>query len=145
MAWVKPDSVPPGTTANNTAYSVLVRRYTGLYYDDNQKFRAEIQLSDGTRVAVSSGVFAPGTWHHLTMVVDDTNKKLHLQVDGQEVDDSPVSYSGTLANREDAPYYVGTSEPLTNLYELRFKGQIDEVKIFSTNSPVYLPMIIKSP
>jgi hypothetical protein len=129
-AWVKPDSVPPGTTANDTAYSVLVREYTGLYYDDTQKFRAEIQRADGTRVSVSSNVFAPGIWHHLVMAVDDTTKKLHLYVDGQEVNDSPVSYSGSLADHQTTPYYIGTSEPLTNYYEYRFKGMIDEAAIF---------------
>jgi hypothetical protein len=145
MAWVEPDGVPPGTTANDTSYSVLVREYTGLYYDDNRKYRAEIKLSDGTRVAVSSGVFDPGTWHHLSMVVDDVNRNLHLYVDGQEVNTSPVSYTGALADHRDAPYYIGTSEPLTNLYEYRFNGKIDEVQIYSfpSNFPVYLPMIRK--
>jgi hypothetical protein len=166
-AWVNPDSAPPGTTANDTAYSVLVRAYTGLYYDDNQKFRAEVQLSAGTRIAISSGVFESGEWHHLVMVLDDATKKLHLYIDGQEVSGSPVSYSGALADHEDAPYYLGTSEPLTNLYEYRFKGTIDEARLYNRaltflevqelftwfpsvlpgdppiDLPVYLPMIIK--
>jgi hypothetical protein len=101
-----------------------------LYYDHNQKFKAEIKLDDNTAIAASSDNFGPETWHYLAMVVDDTNKNLHLYVDGQEVSNSPVSYIGTLANHEDAPYYIGTSEPLTEMYEFRFKGKIDEVRIF---------------
>ncbi|NIR25940.1 MAG: hypothetical protein GWN77_03080, partial [Gammaproteobacteria bacterium] len=101
------------------------------YYDYNGKFKAQIRLADGTQVEVSSAVFDPGPWHYLTMVVDDVNKNLHLYVDGQEVSASPVSYSGALADHEDAPYYIGTSEPLTELYEYRFKGLIDEAWIFS--------------
>ncbi len=125
-AWANPEDVPPNLTGNDSFYSVLVREYTGLYYDYNRAFKAQIRLSDDTEVAVSSGAFDPGTWHHLAMVVDDVNKTLHLYIDGQEVDGSPASYAGSLADHEDAPYYVGTSEPLTERYEYRFKGQIDE-------------------
>jgi hypothetical protein len=161
-AWAAPDSLPPNTSPNNPSYSILVRAYTGLYYDHDQRFRAVIRLSDGTQPAVSSDVFEPGIWHHLTMVVDDANKSLHLYVDGQEVDASPVSYTGTLADHEDAPYYIGTSEPLTERYELRFSGKIDEARIFDralsgaevqelfawfpsdpSCLPTYLPVILK--
>jgi hypothetical protein len=98
----------------------------------------------------------------VVMVVDDTDKKLHLYVDGQEVSGSPVSYTGALADHRDAPYYFGTSEPLPNLYEFRFKGKLDEVRIYDralnraevrslftwvprglTQLPVYLPAIVK--
>lgn len=161
-AWVNPESAPPATTANDSAYSILVRQSTGLYYDQSQKFRAEVQLANGTRVAVSSGVFQPGAWYHVTLVADDTGKKLHLYVDGQEVSGSPAGYSGALADHGDAPYYLGASEPLANLYEYRFKGKLDEVRIyrralgraevqhlfawtplFLNQLPVYLPAIVK--
>jgi hypothetical protein len=160
--WVNPELVPPGNTANDTSYSLLVRKYSGLYYDQSQKFKAEIQLSDGNRLSLESGVFAPGIWHHVTMVVDDTNKKLHLYVDADEVNGSPISYAGTLADYADAPYYFGTSEPLTNNYEYRLKGKLDEGRIFNQpltsaevqalfdwvptipiRLPIYLPILIK--
>ncbi len=130
-AWVFSDSVPPATTANNTSYTILARDYTGLYYDEDQRFRAEIQQSDGTVVNVSSGVFNPNQWHHIVMTVNDVQKELHLFVDGQEVNGSPVNYIGSLADHDNAPYFIGTSEPLANRYEYRFSGNIDEVRIFS--------------
>lgn len=130
-AWVYADSIPPATTANDTTYSILVRNYTGLYYDADQKFRAEIELLDGARVAVSSDTFNPGEWHHLAMAVDDSSQELRLYVDGQEVANSPASYSGSLADHGDAPYYIGTSEPLTNRYEYRFSGMIDETRVYN--------------
>jgi hypothetical protein len=96
------------------------------------------------------------------MVVDDTNKKLHLYVDADEVNGSPISYAGTLADYADAPYYFGTSEPLTNNYEYRLKGKLDEGRIFNQpltsaevqalfdwvptipiRLPIYLPILIK--
>jgi hypothetical protein len=132
-AWVYPDSTPPATTPNNNAYTILSRAYTGLYYDADRTFRAEIHLTDDTQVSVSSGVFNPGTWHHVIMTIDDVQNKLHLYVDGQEVNNSPVSFNGTLADHEDAPYFVGTSDPLENRYEYRFNGIIDETRIFNRN------------
>ena len=135
-AWVYPDRAPPSTTPNNVAYSILVRAYSGLYYDADQTFRAEIQLSDGTRMASSSGVFSPGAWHHLVMTVDNVAKELRLYVDGQEVANSPTGYTGSLADHGDAPYYVGTSEPLTNRYEYRFSGVIDETRLYNRNLSV---------
>jgi hypothetical protein len=130
-AWVQPDSIPPAASDNDTAYSILVRAYTGLYYDANQTFRAEILLADGTRTAVSSSEFSPNEWHHVAMTVDNAQHLLHLYVDGQEVGNSPVPYMGSLADHQDAPYYIGTSEPLTNRYEYRFSGLVDEVQIYN--------------
>ena len=132
-AWVYPDSIPPNTNANDSAYSIFVRAYTGLYYDADQTFRAGIKLADGSRIVISSAISSPEEWHHVVMVVDDLNKELHLYVDGQEVNNSPVGYTGSLADHGEAPYYVGTSEPLTNRYEYRFHGVIDEVLLFNRN------------
>jgi hypothetical protein len=129
-AWVEPEGVPPNSTPNDASYSILVREYTGLYYDHNRKFRAVIRLSDDTETSVSSDVFEPGDWHHVAMAADDAHKKLYLYIDGREASGSPVSYAGALADHEDAPYYIGTSDPLTERYELRFRGLIDEPRIF---------------
>jgi hypothetical protein len=136
----------------------LVRNYTGLYYDHDGTFRAQVRLSDGAEVAVSSEVFSPGQWHHLAMVVDDVNQSLSLYVDGEEVSGSPAEYSGTLGDHDQTPFYIGTSEPLTEMYEYRFSGDIDEAQIYdrtvsslevqmvSTCPPgcrIFLPVIMK--
>jgi hypothetical protein len=130
-AWVYPDSVPPDQTANDASYTILARDYTGLYYDADRKFRAEIKLEGGTIISLLSGTFNPGAWHHVAMTVDDSQKELHLFVDGQEVANSPVSYNGSLVDHEDKPYLIGTSEPLTNRYENRFNGRLDEIRIYN--------------
>jgi hypothetical protein len=158
-AWALADSLPPNSTPNNTSYSILVRNYTGLYYDHTGQFRARIRLASGAETAVQSDVLSPGRWHHLAMVVDDTNKKLNLYVDGQAVGNSAVDYSGPLADHEQGPYYLGTSEPLTEAYEYRFHGKIDEAQIYDRvlsqseverlyagfpRSWVYLPVILRS-
>jgi chitodextrinase len=158
-AWVLADRKPPNASPNDRSYSVLVRNRTGLYYDYDGRFRAQIRLSDDTEMAVSSGLFAPGRWHHLAMVVDDANKSLRLYVNGQAVGDSSAEYTGLLADHGQAPYYIGTSEPLTERYEYRFTGKIDEVRIYDralsplevrrlsalgSDSRIYLPLNINT-
>jgi hypothetical protein len=130
-AWVYPDSVPPAQTDNDASYTILARDYSGLYYDASRKFRAEIKPENGPTVSLQSGNFNPNVWHQVVMTVNDAQKELHLFIDGQEVANSPVSYSGSLADLGDGPYFIGTSEPLTNRYEYRFNGRIDEVQIFN--------------
>ncbi|UCG24713.1 MAG: hypothetical protein JSW55_01570, partial [Chloroflexota bacterium] len=146
-AWVYADSVPPFDTWNDVSYSILVRQKKGLRYDHDRKFGAEIRVSDGENVSVSSATFEPRSWHHLVMVVDDIDKQLHLYVDGQEVDDSPVAYPDMqLADHEDAPYYVGTSNPLDQRYEQRFKGKIDEARIYNgVLSPEQVQLLYTGP
>ncbi len=130
VAWALPDGVPLNATPNNSSFSVLVRDYTGLYYDHTGRFRAQIRLADGTEVAVSSEVMSPGSWHHLTMGVDVTEMKLWLYVDGIEVSSSPADFTGPFADHHQAPYFIGTSDPLTERYECRFSGMIDGVRIY---------------
>ena len=108
-----------------------MRQRTGLYYGHDQRYRALIRLQDSSEIAVSSGVMSPGSWRHVAMVVDDVNKRLHLYIDGQEVAGSPTVYSGALADLGEAPYYIGTSDPLTERYEYRFSGKIDEARVFN--------------
>jgi hypothetical protein len=129
-AWALADSVPPNSTPNDASYSVLVRNYTGLYYDHDGRFRAQIRLASGEETTVSSGLYPPGLWHHLAMVVDDRNGRLRLYIDGKEVSNSPAGYSEPLADHGQALYYIGTSEPLTERYEYRFSGEIDEARIY---------------
>lgn len=129
--WVKPDRIPPNSTPNDASHSILVREYTGLYYEHDSRFKGVIRLADGTTTEVKSDAFEPDIWHHLVMVADKAHKKLYLYVDGLEVSGSPVNFSGALVDYEDTPYYIGTSEPLTERYELRFSGKIDEPRIFN--------------
>lgn len=129
-AWVKVEDTPSRSLVNRERYTVLARNYSGLYYENNQQFSARSGTSSGTQAALTSGTFPPGTWHHIAMVVDAVHQKLHLYVDGVEVDGSPIAIDGLALEDRRAPYYIGASEPLTERYEYRFKGTIDEVHIY---------------
>jgi hypothetical protein len=64
------------------------------------------------------------------MVVDDENKLLYLCVDGRKARGSPRRYAGVLADLKPTEYYVGTSSPLAERWDMRFRGAIDEVRIY---------------
>jgi hypothetical protein len=64
------------------------------------------------------------------MVVDAVSRELHLFVDGQEVTGSPVGFSGSPADLGPTDYRIGTADPLAERWDLRFKGWIDEVRVY---------------
>ncbi len=130
VAWVKAHDVPPNTADNNTYYSILTREGTGLYYTYTQRFRAIVEESDGSRIAVESPPLAPGVWHNVAMVADTTAAKLRLYVDGLEVGASPKAFSGSLADLAPHDYYIGTGDPLVERWDYRMRGVIDEVFLF---------------
>lgn len=129
-AWAKAQDVPPNTQGNNSDYSILTRSYTGLYYDFNQRFKATFGTAAGSQLSLVSGAFAAGDWHHVAMVVDDPLKELRLYVDGQEVSGSPMSYSGSPAGHGAADYLIGASDPLVERWDFRFKGALDEARVY---------------
>jgi hypothetical protein len=129
--WARPVSVPPATAADNTLYSLITRERTGLYYTSTQTFMARIRLADGSEKTLESPVFSPGLWHHLTMVVDEDAQELRLYVDNVEVVGSPVSYTGALASHGEADFFLGTSDTLTEKYDYRLDGTLDEARVYS--------------
>lgn len=128
--WARPASVPPNSAANNSLFSVVTRAYTGIHYDFAQNFRATLRTASGSEVKTAAGPFAPLQWHHLAMVVDHAARQLHLYVDGLEVSGSPQAYSGELADLGEAPYYIGTSDPLMERWDYRFQGLLDEIRLY---------------
>jgi hypothetical protein len=96
---------------------------------------ANIRLASGTVETVESPTFSPGEgpddWHHVTMVVDDDAKELRLYVDGAEVSNSPQSYSGALRIYGEADYFLGTSDPLIEKWDVRLDGTLDEARVYS--------------
>ena len=128
-AWVRAKDVPPNSADNNTHYSILTRSTTGLYYSHTKRFRAVIRTSDGEFV-LQSGTYDPGSWHHVTMVVESGSRKLRLYVDGSEVSGSPLDFSGNLIDLGTAHYFIGTSDALVERWDYRLKGTLDEVFLF---------------
>jgi YD repeat-containing protein len=135
--WANPQDVPPTdcTTNNNTcAYAVFMRSnvyYVGFYYLYDSKYYVVFYNNSNQAFAIGSAVIAPGAWHHLALVIDNTNKLFRFYVDGQELAGSPISYTGVPKVFGTAPYYVGSYQPTLPNWKWFFKGSIDEAKIYN--------------
>lgn len=138
-AWVRAADVPPDTTASNGNYTVFKGPNMYIAYTMNQTFLAQTRTSGGA-VNLTSGVFAPGAFHHLAMVVDGAAKQLHFFVDGVPVAGSPKSYTGNLSalpdevslnwDRYQSVYRIGVSNPNFDNQSNYFKGLIDDVRAY---------------
>ena len=128
--WARPRGYPQNRTVNDSDYTMIVRNRSGLYFGDEGRFRAQLELDEGNLISLSSRPYDPDDWYHVVMVVDDEAKILRLYVNGQEVKNSPLGYDGRTAGPARFPYYIGTSDPLDQRYENRFRGVLDEVMVF---------------
>ena len=142
-AWVKPDDVPPWTTASDRAYAVFTSPNMSMEYDTNRKFFVRLKTSDGQVSILTTDTFVPDVWHHLATVVDGDNGLLFLYVDGQLVGAAPTSFTGQVtpppAEADEvawmgqyyAQYRIGVNDPLFD-YEMNyFKGGIDDLRVFN--------------
>ncbi len=137
-AWVKPVDVPPaldplpkdGGHASDWLYTVLTRAYPpdALLYNMNGQFQFRVFNAAWDQPSVvTPRQYAPGIWHHLVGVTDDSAKTLTLYVDGQEAASGP--YTGDLIDLGTSSYYIGNSNPGGD-WDFRMKGNVDDAKIF---------------
>ena len=143
-AWVQPEDRPKG----RYPYAILVRASVlpesiiGLTYDKEGKYQAQIITADENFHVLTSPTFEPKIWHHLAMVVDADSNLLHLYIDGEPVNDSPLRYSGEMMNLgiKDlenyffGEYYIGSTKPDLgggSFFTKHFKGLIEDVKMYN--------------
>lgn len=139
-AWVKPQDIPPTTcsTNNNTCnYAAIARpgNHLAIGYGQSQRFFTDVwtvnDWNSAHLIHMESTVTTPGTWHHLCLVVDNVAKKVYLYLDGAQVAGSPTTYNEYLRDYGTLPYYIGAANPTSGEYTWRFKGAIDEVRVYS--------------
>ncbi len=128
--WAKPDALPKNDGDDTRYHSIVTRGSSGLFYDADGRWRASVRLAGGNFVDVRSPMRSPGSWVNVVMVVDAQQYEVRLFLDGAEVGESPKSYSGALYDHGTEPYYFGTSDPLVERYDNRFRGSLDEVLVF---------------
>ena len=113
-AWFNPGSTPPGTgSANDANYGILLKTgwHLGLYYGNDNKFRCtHILTGDQSTGATSTNTFLPGTWYHITGVVDKAAGTVKLYVDGTLEDTG--TFTGGTAAREYGTMTWRAREPL---------------------------------
>jgi hypothetical protein len=143
-AWVNPADLPEPYKP----YAILLRvnshpAYSfGLTYTASGRFQAQVITGDEEFHVLTSSPFEPGTWRHLAMVVDVDFNQLHLYLDGEPVNDSPLVFSGELMdlsksvgeNYPTGEYYIGSTKPdlgAGSFFTQHYKGLIDEVSVYS--------------
>jgi prepilin-type N-terminal cleavage/methylation domain-containing protein/prepilin-type processing-associated H-X9-DG protein len=131
-AWYKPASMPP-TDANNTCYSIFLRRgyHLGLTLNNPNNFGMTHWCLPAWTNASAAGAndVVANNWYHVAGVVDKTNMKVKLYVNGNLV--KSVSYSGTGPSlNAGMPFLIGAAYASGN-YCWPADGIIDEVKFYN--------------
>jgi hypothetical protein len=129
-ATVLPAAPDPESPRAADRQSIVTRAGSGIFYGPDATFEARLALRDGEFASLRSGPAPPGRPYDVTMTVDHARKLLRLYVDAREVPGSPVSYVGRLGDSESQPYYLGTSNPIPNLADYRFRGEIAEIRVY---------------
>jgi hypothetical protein len=138
-AWVRPARLPPATTSVDKAYTV----FSGpgglsLKYRSDGRFVGTLETAAGP-ATVSSGVIAPGAWHHVALVIDGDRRVASLFVNGEATPGSPGGYPGERArvplrspNHEAyrSAYRLGVTSPSFAYESDFFEGQLDEVRVY---------------
>ena len=161
-AWLQPTSDPPATTTANRAYTLFKAPNLGIRYGSDRRLAARVSTSDGD-VELRSEPFAPGTWGHVAVAVDDVARQLSVFVDGEPVLGSPLGFTGDVlpaprGERGNWPEYAGeyrigatspgyTGDADTNMLEGRvddarlYAGALGEAEIEAVMHPVGAPLV----
>ncbi|MEO1260379.1 MAG: LamG-like jellyroll fold domain-containing protein [Bacteroidota bacterium] len=122
-AWVKPDdaSIIFGYGINSSSQKWVIRT------DGNGRLRAEINGAS----KVGTTVLTDGSWHHIAVVLDNTNganlSNTTLYVNGMEEDIySSSNVSNTINTNASGTLTIG--KDMANRY---FQGSIDEARVWS--------------
>ena len=121
--WINPHEIKPSATILSKGYGGFLNYQLGLkrdalefVYFDGDRYRTALIRSNEYSIDSDS-------WVHIAVTV--SSSAIAFYVDGVKVDeqDGPITL---LAN--DGDMFIGKSDPSSSSF---FKGQIDEVKIFS--------------
>jgi len=110
-AWYKPMSLPPNDS-NNTCYAIFDKRgyHLGLTLDVTSHFRMTHWFQPGWTNGGASGNdgVTPNNWYHIAGIVDKTNMKIKLYVNGTLVNSS--SYTGAAPSYNAGwPFVIGAA------------------------------------
>jgi hypothetical protein len=133
-AWVRPDTVPPGSGAANDAnYGIVIKTgfHSGLYYTNARQFRFGQWHAGLTGMTdfPATGTYAPGLWTHVVGAVSMATNTINLYING-----APAGSAGvpSLYDYGSNPFHIGIANPGGGSYSWPMDGRIDEVAIWNT-------------
>lgn len=136
MAYVRPNSVPPGSGSDNDAvYAILIKEgnHAGILYDANQQFHFAQRLSDGSQcgTGTSSNAYAPGSWYHVAGVFDSTSGESRIYINGQLVNTESFTAGTAGYALGTAPWRVGIAGPGWSTWRWAADAEIDDARIYN--------------
>jgi len=138
-AWVKPNSIPPGTGDNNLAtYGVWERQgyHSGIRYDHGQTYVAEAWRTGNVWAgATSASTYAPAAWHHVVETVSKSTGVVNLYVDGALQGTGTFTPGSAGYPYGTTPWRIGIAAPGWGNYRWPMDGAIDDAAMWNTVLP----------
>ena len=96
----------------------------------NEQFIGTHHFTDEV-VNVESTVYAPGTYHHVTEVVDWDSATISLWIDG--IQESAYTFNPSQVTYEFSqnPWRIGLAFPVTTEYGMHGHSMIDDARMYS--------------
>lgn len=140
-AWFKPEGVPEGKDAENTAaYGILIKTgwHTGLSYSADKKFVMTHWVATDKPLEpqwVGAGAwdqdYEPGDWYHLVGVVDRSAGTVKLYLNGEEKGTGEFTANAPTRKYEKVTWKIGMASPGSPSYAWPAKGLVDDARIYS--------------
>lgn len=136
MAYVKPNSVPPGTgSANDAAYAIVSKQgyHIGLIYNSAGGFAMEHWIgSPLSWVGASSAEsYPPDRFYHVAGVVSRTNGTVQLYVDGVLVGTSAFTPGTAALELGSSQWRIGVSGPGATEWGHAADAVVDDARIYN--------------
>jgi hypothetical protein len=139
-AWFKPEAVPEGKEAENTAnFGIVIKTgwHTGLSYSADKKFVmthwiASDKPDEPTWVGAGAWDqdYEPGEWYHLAGVVDRGTGTVKMYLNGEEKGSAEFAANSPTRKYEKMTWKIGIASPGAQSYAWPAKGLIDDVRIY---------------
>lgn len=159
--WIKPDATQPSSAINpdendiiskwagldagaNNNYPFVVRYLNTTRSNVSERGKILVGIWDGTNfpTVISTTPVNDGKWHHVAFVKTNTTNTLTLYIDGILNGSTTNTITNTTINT--TPLQIGRRGNGQNY----FRGEIDEVRIWSTNkdqATIQAEMFCKNP
>jgi RNA polymerase sigma factor (sigma-70 family) len=140
-AWFKPEGIPEGKDADNTAsYGILIKTgwHTGISYSADKKFVMTHWVATDKPLEpqwVGAGAwdqdYEPGEWYHLAGVVDRAAGSVKFYLNGEEKGSAEFAANAPTRKYEQMTWKIGIANPGAPSYAWPAKGLIDDVRIYA--------------
>lgn len=136
MAYVKPNSIPPGTgSANNGAYAIVSKEgyHLGLIYGAGGEFLMEHWLDGPTYTGAGTfgTSYPPGRFYHVAGVVSRADGTIKIYVDGVLAGTGTFSPGSAARDYGSSRWRIGISGPGASEWGHAADAVIDDARVYN--------------